>query len=123
MSKEVEQYLESLPPERRAVLEHLRQVIRKAAPHAEECISYMMPTFKYMGMLCSYAAFKDHYSFFPGGVVENFKAELAGFKTSKGTIQFTDDKPLPDELVTRIIAFGIERNMAKQAARKAKKKG
>ncbi|MFX7874634.1 DUF1801 domain-containing protein, partial [Acinetobacter baumannii] len=82
-------------------------VIREAAPEAEECISYGIPTYKFKGMVASFGAFKNHCSFFPGHTVRDFTSQLSGFKTLKGTIQFPHDKPLPDELVAQMIRARI----------------
>ena len=114
----VEQYLAEVhPPAARASLEHLRAVIRKAAPDADEVISYGIPTFKDHGMLASYAAFKNHCSFFPGSVVSQFEDKLKGYKLAKGTIQFPHDKPLPDALVTEIVKARVKQNRAGKAAK------
>jgi uncharacterized protein YdhG (YjbR/CyaY superfamily) len=102
----VEEYLAALPEIPRAALERLRKTIRAAAPEATEGIAYQMPAFKAHGRwLVGYAAFKEHCSFFPmsGAIVEDFAAELAGFATTKGSIHFTADKPLPAALVKRMV--------------------
>ncbi len=114
--KNIDEYLFALPEEVRAILEKLRQTIRQAAPHAEEVISYQMPAFKYHGMLVYFAAFKNHCSFFPGnaGLLETMKDELKDFKTSKGTLQFTVEKPLPSALVKKIVKARIKENLSKQ---------
>ncbi len=93
----VRDYLAAVPPDARAALKKLRRTIKAAAPKATEAISYGMPAFKYMGTLVYYAAFKDHCSFFPASttVMRRFAAELKGHDTSKGTIRFTANKPLP----------------------------
>lgn len=110
----VEQYLAEIPSDAmRQALEHLRQIIKEEAPEATEGISYQIPTFKLNGMLASYAAFAKHCSFFPGGVVPEFEEELKEFKTSKGTIQFTPDKPIPDALVRKIIRARVAENADK----------
>jgi uncharacterized protein YdhG (YjbR/CyaY superfamily) len=96
--------------EARASLERLRGVIRQAAPEAQEVISYGIPTFKYHGFLASYAAFKNHCSFFPGHTVADFADELRDYKLSKGTIQFSPDRPLPDSVVTAIIHARMAEN-------------
>jgi uncharacterized protein YdhG (YjbR/CyaY superfamily) len=122
-SAEVEAYLAGVPEPARGLLEKIRTVIRSLAPEAEEVIAYGIPTFKLDGNLVHYAAFKNHCSFFPGRALNSdaFKAELAGYKISKGTIQFTADNPLPDELVRRITIMRIAENRAAAAAKKAKK--
>ena len=96
--------------ENRNYLEKLRTLIKSVAPEAIEVISYGIPMFKYHGMLIGLAAFKKHLSIFPGAIVDQFKNELKAFKTSKGTVQFTLDRPIPDELLVRIVKAGMERN-------------
>jgi uncharacterized protein YdhG (YjbR/CyaY superfamily) len=103
--KTVDGYLASVPAEMRAALKTLRGKIRKIVPDAAEGISYGMPTFKLNGRaVAHFAAFKSHCSFFPGSaIVEKFQDKLKGFKTSKGTIQFTPEHPIPDALLAKII--------------------
>ena len=108
---DVEQYLSALPAEPRAALESLRATIRGAAPDATEALSYGMPAFKLDGRpLVAYAAFKRHCSLFPMSTkaIEAFAEELEPFRTSKGTLQFQADRPLPPELVTKLVAARIE---------------
>ena len=100
----VEGYLANAREEHRPALQALRATIAAAAPDALEGVSYGIPGFKYRGKgLAWYADFKAHCSFFPGGIAQNYAAELAGFRLSKGTIQFTPDHPIPADLVTRIV--------------------
>ena len=110
-SSEVEDYLADVSPEARATLEKLRQTIKAVVPNAVEVISYQVPTFKLDGrMLVSYAAFKNHCSFFPASkrVIAAHKAALKGRHSSKGTIQFTVEKPLPATLVRKMVRARIE---------------
>lgn len=109
--KEVDQYLNSLEPEKAEVLRHIRSIALTAASEAEEAMSYGMPGLKYKGKyLVTYAAFKDHLSIFPGAeAVEKLRDQLTGYKLSKGTIQFTLDSPLPDQLIKDVIRLGTER--------------
>ena len=111
----VEAYLAALPTDQRAALERLRAVIRRAAPSATEGIAYQMPAF-YNGAkyLVSYAAFKDHCSFFPasGTVRDKLGDELRRYFSGKGTLQFKPEEPLPDELVERIVAIRLEETAA-----------
>ncbi|HMS65621.1 MAG TPA: DUF1801 domain-containing protein [Ignavibacteria bacterium] len=111
--KDIDTYLLLQPEPIRAVLEKLRKTIRSAAPEAEELISYHIPAYRYHGMLVYFAAFKNHCSFFPGGIVESMKDELKDYKTSKGTIQFTIDNPLPDSLVRKIVKARMKQNILK----------
>ncbi|RYH00531.1 MAG: hypothetical protein EON57_10995 [Alphaproteobacteria bacterium] len=123
-SAEVEAYLDQIPEPQRALLERIRDVVWAEAPDAEEVIAYGIPTFKLSGNLVHYAAFKNHLSFFPGGTAHNeaLKDELQGYRIAKGTIQFTLDKPLPDDLVRKIVRLRIAENRELAAARKASKK-
>lgn len=102
---EVDTYLENVPEAQKAELLRIRTLVRKLVPEATESISYALPTFKYKNRpLLYYAAFKDHMSLFPTpGPAEQLSEKLAGYKVSKGTIQFTLEKPLPDSLITEII--------------------
>jgi len=113
---EVEAYLAKVPEPARTTLEKLRATIRAAAPkEATEAISYRIPSFQYKGGLVAYAAFKNHCSFFPMGsrAIEEFAEELEGYRVSKGTIQFTLDKPLPAGLVKKLVKACVARNEAK----------
>lgn len=123
-SAEVEAYLDQIPGPQRALLERIRDIAWAEAPDAEEVIAYGIPTFKLSGNLVHYAAFKNHMSFFPGGTAHNeaLKDELQGYRIAKGTIQFTLDKPLPDDLVRKIVRLRIAENRELAAARKASKK-
>ena len=109
-------YLAGLPADQRAALEKLRRTIRAAAPKAEECISYQMPAFRLDGkVLVLYAGMAKHCSFFPGSgtAVEAHSASLEGYRTSKGTIRFDADKPLPAKLVRDIVRYRIVENAAR----------
>ena len=119
--KSVDDYLAAVPNDARKTLEKLRQVIKSAAPKATEVISYQMPAFKHHGMLVFYAAFKDHCSLFPGSsVMEAFKDDLKSYETSKGTIRFPINKPLPAALVKKLVKARVAEN-EKRAKAKAKK--
>lgn len=120
----IDEYMETLPKDVRTVLENLRKTIKSVAPKAEETISYQMPAFKYYGMLVYFAAFKNHCSFFPGGsasLAKELEAELKPYKTSKGTLQFTVDKPLPATLVKKIVKIRMKQNEERERARELKK--
>jgi uncharacterized protein YdhG (YjbR/CyaY superfamily) len=113
--KTIDEYIESFPKDIQAILSDLRQAIRGAAPQAEEAISYQMPAFKQNGILVYFAAFKTHIGFFPtASGVEAFKEKLSDYETSKGTIRFPIDKPLPLELVKEIVRFRVKENLDKQ---------
>lgn len=104
-SHAVDEYLASLNEEQRDALENLREVIRSAAPDAEECISYRLPAFRLGGALVAYGASRNHCSFYPMSpkVIAQLKEQLSGFETSKGTIRFQPEKPLPATLVRKIV--------------------
>jgi uncharacterized protein YdhG (YjbR/CyaY superfamily) len=113
----VDQYLAGVPDSARTTLNKVRAVIRSVAPaEATEGISYGIPTFKYKGMLASFAAFSDHCSLFPGaGPTIEFKNELKDFQTSKGTIRFAPDKPLPATLLKKLLKARIKENERKKS--------
>jgi uncharacterized protein YdhG (YjbR/CyaY superfamily) len=118
-AKTVEEYLSTVSNEQRVALEKLRKTIRSAAPKAEECISYGMPTFKQNGMLVCFGAFSNHCSFFPGAKpIETHKAELKNFETSKGTIHFQPDNPIPATLIKTIVKERIADNELRAARKK-----
>jgi uncharacterized protein YdhG (YjbR/CyaY superfamily) len=105
-SVDVDAFLAALPLEMRAALENLRRAIRAAAPGAEESISYGVPAFKYRGRpLVSFGAAKSHCSFYvqSPAVMEAHREELASYDTSKGTVRFAPDAPLPDALVAKLV--------------------
>ena len=109
---DVNEYLNDLPREARAALENLRKTIRAAAPDATEVISYQMPAYKHYGMLVGFAAFKEHCSFFvmSPAVMDAHTKELASYDTSKGTIRFRPEKPLPVTLVKKLVRARIAEN-------------
>ncbi len=112
-AKTVDEYLSKVPEPARSTLSHIRSVIRSVVPKAAtEVISYGMPMFKFNGMLVGYAAFKNHCSLFPtgSGVIEKFAKELKGYPTSRGTIRFPSDKPLPDALLKKIVKARVAQN-------------
>ena len=115
-ARDVDDYLSRLPDEPRAALEKLRQTIKSFVPGATEVISYQIPTFKYQDrMLVSYAAFKEHCSFFPGAApIEAHRDELKSYQISKGTIQFQASKPLPPALVKKLVKTRLEENERRQ---------
>jgi uncharacterized protein YdhG (YjbR/CyaY superfamily) len=112
--KTVREYVAALPKPARARLQQMREIIRAAAPKAEEAISYNIPAFNTNGSpLVWYAAFKEHVGLYPkASAIAAFKMELVPYKTSKGAIQFPIDKPIPARLVKRIVKFRLEENAA-----------
>ncbi len=115
-------YIAGFPPEVRAVLRKMRATIRKAAPEAEERISWGMPAYALDGMLTFFAAFEKHVSLFPGpSGLEEFKKELAPYGTSKGTVRFPLGTPVPYGLITRIVKFRAKENRIRAEAKRKKK--
>jgi uncharacterized protein YdhG (YjbR/CyaY superfamily) len=112
--KDINEYISVQTPEVQILLEQMRQTIKKAAPEAEEVISYNMPAFKYHGMLVYFAAYKKHIGFYatPTGHSE-FKEELSIYKQGKGSVQFPLTQPLPLDLITKIVAFRVKQNLKK----------
>jgi uncharacterized protein YdhG (YjbR/CyaY superfamily) len=97
------------------LLEELRTTIRKAAPKAEEGISYGMPSYKQNGILVYFAGYTNHIGFYPtGSGISAFTNEIKHYKTSKGTIQFPLDKPIPKTLVTKIVKYRVHINEEKK---------
>ena len=115
--KTVDEYMARVPAKFRTALQRLRKTIKAAAPDAEEVISYQMPAFRENGILVYYAAFKDHCSLYVASdqVRRQFAAELKPFETGKGTLQFTPDRPLPDELVRRIVKVRVAENASRRS--------
>jgi len=118
--KNVDAYLDKLPDKVKDTLEKLRQTIKKAAPEAEEVISYRMPAFKFHGMLVWFAAFKHHYSLYARPkILQVLKDELKPFESAKSTIKFPLDKSVPVQLITKIVKLGVKENL-KRAQLKTK---
>jgi len=116
--KTIDDYIKSFPKDIQKILGMVRQTIKKAAPEAEEAISYQMPTFKLNGNLVHFAAFKNHVGFYPtpSGTKE-FKKEISVFRSGKGSIQFPIDKPMPLSLIKKIVKYRV-----KESVTAAKKK-
>ncbi len=118
----IDEYISAFPEEIQKELLKIREVIKEVAPNAEEKISYQMPAFFQKGALVYFAAFKNHIGFFPtSNGVQAFLDELSEYKTSKGTIQFPYEKPIPYELISRIVKYRVTENELK-AESKLKKK-
>ena len=108
----IDQYIESQPASVRQGLEKLRLTIKKAAPGAEEVLSYKIPAFKFHGMLLWFASFKNHYGLYPySKTIQVFKDKLTGYEFTKGTIKFPLDKPIPVKLVMEIVRFRVKENL------------
>jgi uncharacterized protein YdhG (YjbR/CyaY superfamily) len=114
----IDQYLAPLTNEKRAALEKLRRAIKSAAPEAEECISYQIPAFRLGGrLLVAFGAAANHCAFYPGArPVEAHEDELRAYDTSKGTVRFRADSPLPATLVRKLVKTRIAEQAARQQA-------
>ena len=111
----IDEYIAAFPENVQSILEELRQAIRESAPEAEEAISYQMPAFKLNGILVWFAAFKNHIGFYPKtSAIEAFKKELSGYEVSKGTIRFPLNKPVPFDLVKKIVRYRVKQNLGKK---------
>jgi uncharacterized protein YdhG (YjbR/CyaY superfamily) len=117
-AREVEAYLAGVPEPARSTLAKVREAIRAAAPaDATEAISYGIPAFRYRGVLVGYAAFKNHCSFFPmsASLIDTLEEEVKGYRTSKGTLQFPLDTPLPAALVKKMVKARVAENERKKS--------
>lgn len=120
--KTIDEYIAGFPEDVQAILQKIRQTIRETVPNAEEAISYQMPTFKLKGNLVHFAAFKNHIGFYPvPSGIEAFKDELSVYVQGKGSVQFPLDKPMPYDLIRRIVVFRMQENLAKAEAKRKKK--
>jgi uncharacterized protein YdhG (YjbR/CyaY superfamily) len=117
--KTIDEYIAGFPKDVQEILEKIRRTIRKAAPDAEETISYLMPTFNLNGKyLVYFAGYKKHIGFYgaPRGNPE-FDGDLSVYQTGKGTLQFPLDKPIPFDLISKIVKFRVKENLAKEEAK------
>jgi len=120
---DVDKYIAGFPEKTQRLLQQIRGRIKKAAPMAEEIISYQMPAYKYRGMLVYFAGYKNHIGFYPtASGIAGFKKEISAFKAAKGSVQFPLDKPLPLELISRIVEFRVKENLEKATNKMKKKK-
>lgn len=111
-ARSIDEYIADFPPETRQVLEEMRELIRSSAPEATETISYAIPTFDLNGRhLVHFAGYKHHVGFYPvPSGIEAFKEELTPYKSGKGSAQFPLGKPIPEDLIRRIVEFRVEEN-------------
>ena len=120
--KTVDEYIEGFPADVQKILQKVRATIKKAAPGAEETIKYGIPTFTLKGNLVHFGGYKEHIGFYPAPAgIDAFKKELAAYQTGKGTLQFPLNKPIPYDIITRVVKFRVEKNLEK-AKPKARKK-
>ena len=119
--RDIDEYIAGFPNDLQEILKKIRKTIRRAAPDADETIKYQMPTFTLNGNLVHFAAFKTHIGFYPvprGN--EAFKDELSSYDGAKSTVRFPIDKPIPFDLISRIVKFRVKQNLEK-AESKVKK--
>jgi uncharacterized protein YdhG (YjbR/CyaY superfamily) len=113
--KKIDEYIKNFPEDVQIILKKMRQTIRKAAPKAEEVISYQMPAFEQNGILVWFGAFKKHIGFYPkASGIEAFQKELSPYKFSKGSIQFPLDKAIPYDLIEKIVQFRVKENLSQE---------
>ena len=118
----IDEYIAGFPRDVQAVLNEIRNTIRKAAPDAAEALKYRIPTFVLHENLVHFAAFKNHIGFYPApSGVEAFKQELSRYEGAKGSVQFPIDKPMPLKLIEKIVKFRAKEARGKSAARKKAK--
>jgi len=116
----VDQYIAAFPADVKKRMQQLRKTIKAGAPKADELISYQMPGYKYFGMLVYFAAYKNHIGFYPGagGVLEFYK-KLSSFKSAKGSVQFPHDRPIPYDVISKIVKFRVKQNEEKFSLKKS----
>ena len=116
----VDQYIAAFPADVKTRMQQIRKTIKAAAPKANELISYQMPGYKYFGMLVYFAAFKNHIGFYPGagGILEFYK-KLSSFKSAKGSVQFPHDRPIPYDIISKIVKFRVKQNEEKLSLKKS----
>ena len=110
----IDEYIQTFPKNVQKILQSLRQTIKEVAPEAVETISYQIPTFKLNGNLVHFAAYKNHIGFYPtSSAINAFKDKLSQYELSKGTVRFPIDKPIPLDLVKKMVAFRVMENLNK----------
>ncbi len=118
-AKNTDEYIAGFPEDKREILDKFRSTIKKAAPGAEEVISYGIPAFKLNGLLVWFAGHSKHIGFYPRmSAIVTFKKELSAYKGAKGSVQFPFDKPMPYGLVSRMVKFRVKENLEKEKKKK-----
>jgi uncharacterized protein YdhG (YjbR/CyaY superfamily) len=118
----IDEYIAFFPEDVQKKLQEVRAAIKAAAPEAEEKISYKMPAFAQKGILVYFAAWKNHIGFYPiPSGTQAFKQELSVYESSKGAVKFPLDKPMPVELISRIVKFRLAENLKKAKEKKVKR--
>jgi uncharacterized protein YdhG (YjbR/CyaY superfamily) len=117
--KDIDDYISRFPKDVQVALEKVRAAISKAAPQAEEIISYQMPAFKQNGMLVYFAGWKTHIGFYPvSSAIKAFEKELSVYDGAKGTVKFPLDKPMPLGLISKMVKFRVKENQEKSKLKK-----
>jgi len=118
----IDEYIGRFPLEVQEALQELRKAIRKAAPNAQETISYQIPAFTLNGSLVYFAAFKNHIGLYPRTTaIKKFKRELSRYEGAKGTVRFPLDKPIPLTLIRKIVKFRVKENLERAEAKRKKR--
>ena len=119
----IDEYIATFPEEIQKILEELRATIKASAPYAKEKISYQMPTFALKGNLVHFAVWKNHIGFYPtSSGTQAFKHELSIYEGAKGSVKFPIDKPLPLELISKIVKFRVAENLKNAEIKSSKRK-
>jgi uncharacterized protein YdhG (YjbR/CyaY superfamily) len=121
--KNIDEYIAGFPDDVQKILERIRMTISKAAPGAEETISYQIPTFTLEGdYLVYFAAYKKHIGLYPAPRgIEKFKKELSVYEGGKGTVRFPLDKPIPFDLISKIVKFRVKESLERARAKGKKR--
>jgi uncharacterized protein YdhG (YjbR/CyaY superfamily) len=120
-SQEVDRYIAGFPQNARTAMEQIRATILKAAPNAEELISYKMPAYKFHGMLVYFAGYKNHIGFYATPTGHSaFAKEFSKYKTGKGSVQFPLDEAMPLSLITKVVKFRMKENLKNEKEKKKK---
>ena len=118
----IDEYIASYPDDIQELLRKIRKTIRESAPDADEKISYQMPTFSLNGNLVHFAAWQKHIGFYPGASgIAAFKEELSMYEFAKGSVQFPYGKPIPFDLISKIVKFRVMENLKKAEVKKKRK--
>lgn len=118
-AESIDEYIANFPSQIQKKLQQVRRTIQKAAPEAEEAISYAIPTYKLNGNLVHFAAFNNHIGFYPTpNGIEEFEKELSVYQQGKGSVQFPLDKPMPLDLISRMVKYRVKKNLEKSPPKK-----
>ena len=110
----IDEYIAGFPPDVQVILARIRSTVKKAAPGAQERIAYGIPTFTWNGNLVHFGAFQKHIGFYPtSSGIANFQLELSAYKSARGSVQFPLDKPVPYDLIGKIVKFRVRESLPK----------